>query len=224
MSRSLRRWLGGRRQVLSQLLVPETPMADTTLQDDLRDLPPGTFASKYIFEGIPHVFGGDLDAYVQWKSELGDQIEVDPRAIAITGSAGVGVSLNPFKGLKAFGPASDVDVAVVSGYHFEMAWRHMRSMSSANRMKLSQSQRESVRDHVSRLIYWGTIATDRILEIFPFAHGWVVGFNHMAGMAPTAGREINARIYRDFESLRAYQLRSVEMARSRVPPPSGGIA
>jgi hypothetical protein len=157
-----------------------------------------------------------MDSYIDWKAELGDQIDVDPRAIAITGSAGVGVSLSPSKGLKPFGAESDVDVAVVSAYHFEIAWRHLRSMGAANRMGLSSRQREAVRDHVSRLIYWGTIATDRILEILPFARGWVVALSHMSGIDPTAGRDINARIYRDFESLRLYQLRSVQMARIQV--------
>lgn len=43
-------------------------------------------------------------------------VDVEPRAITIIGSAGVDVSLSPFKGLKPFGPKSDVDAAILRGY------------------------------------------------------------------------------------------------------------
>lgn len=188
-------------------------MVATTVEDDLRVLSPETFASKYVMESVPHVFAGDMDVYIDWKSELGSLIEVDPRAIAITGSAGVGISLNPYNARSAFHGESDVDVAVVSSHHFEVAWRHMRSMSGTQRLQLKRRQVESLNDHRSRLIYWGAIATDRILELFPFAATWVVALSHMAGIDPTAGRDINARIYRDFDSLRAYQLQGIRQAR-----------
>lgn len=162
-----------------------------------------------------------MDSYIAWKAELGERIEVDPRAIAITGSAGVGISLNPAKGLKSFGPKSDVDIAVVSFHHFDLAWRYLRSMPTASRLGLTRRQRESKRDHEKRLIYWGTIAGDRLLEILPFAQPWVEALSRMSGLDPTAGREINARIYRDFESLRAYQLLSVERARSHIETTEG---
>jgi hypothetical protein len=141
---------------------------------------------------------------------------VDPRAIAIIGSAGVGVSLAPRRSLKPFGPKSDIDVAVVSAHHFELAWRHMRSLSSATRLGLTARQRESLKDHVTRLIYWGAVATDRIIDILPFAATWMVAFSNMAGVNPTAERKINARVYRDFESLRTYQMLSVRAAREEL--------
>lgn len=196
-------------------------MSVKSVREQLRDLNPGTFASKHIFESLPYIFQGDVDSYIRWKAELGEQIEVDPRAIAITGSAGVGVSLNPAKSLRPFGPQSDVDIAVVSIHHFDLAWRSLRSMPSAVRLSLTRRQRESKRDHEKRLIYWGTIAGDRLLEILPFAQSWLAALSHMSGLDPTAGREINARIYRDFDSLRAYQLRSVEQARNQIEKSEG---
>ena len=38
----------------------------------------------------------------------------------------------------------------------------------------------------------------------------------MSRQAPTIGREINLRIYADYESLRAYQVHSVTRAREEV--------
>jgi hypothetical protein len=191
-------------------------MSGEQVREELRNLDPETFASKYIFESVPHVFADDMDSYVLWKAALGEQIDVDPRAIAITGSAGVGISLNPEKSLRDFGAKSDIDVAVVSFHHFDLAWRCLRAMPSALRLSLSRRQRESAKDHERRLIYWGTIATDRILEVLPFSTPWLKALSDMAGIDPTADRNINARIYRDFESLRAYQLRSVEKVRSNL--------
>ena len=191
-------------------------MPETAFREDLRELAPTSFASKYIFEAVPHVFDGDMDSYVAWKGTLGESIEVDPRAIAVVGSASVGVSLNPNKGLKDFGSTSDVDVAVVSFHHFDIAWRALRTMSSATLLKLSKKQLSSHRAHELEHIYWGTIATDRLLEFMPFAQSWVPGLSHMASLDPTQGRDIKARIYRDFESLRAYQISSVERARVQI--------
>jgi hypothetical protein len=182
---------------------------------DLGTLPPDTFASTRIFEAVPHVFRDDLRAYVAWKTELGELIDVDPRALCITGSAGIGISLNPAKGLREFNDSSDVDVAVVSPFHFELGWRALRALGS-RRLTISSRQRQAIKDHKGHFIYLGTLATDRILELLPFGRTWLSALSHMAGVDPTAGREINARIYRDFDSLRTYQLDSVVKAQQET--------
>jgi hypothetical protein len=182
------------------------------IKNHLGTLSPEAFASRYLFESIPYVFGTDLDAYIRWKAQLGRHLEVDPRAMAIIGSAGVGLSLAPNSGLKPFGPSSDIDVAVVSAHHFEIAWRHLRSLSGSVRMSLDPRQKEALSEHVTKLIYFGAVATDRILDLLPFAQPWLIGLSKMAGVDPTASRAINARVYRDFDSLRKYQMKSVRAA------------
>jgi hypothetical protein len=185
-------------------------------KQDLLALTPDMFASKYLLECVPHVFKDDADAYIRWKSQLGVHLDVDPRAIALVGSSCAGVSLNPYKDLKPFGPESDVDIAIVSSYHFEIAWRRLRELTSAGRIKLDRRQAKAVADHKSRLIFWGSIATDRVLSLLPFGKTWVIALSDMAAVDPTVDRQIRARIYRDFDSLRAYQLISVKKASQRV--------
>ena len=79
-----------RRQVMTDVL------------DDLRTLPADRFASRWIFEGIPHVFGTDLSAYVEWKSTLADGLAVD---------IGVGRSAFPVRRSSGVNNAKDTDRA-----------------------------------------------------------------------------------------------------------------
>lgn len=77
-------------------------------------------------------------------------------------------------------------------------------------------EQNSIEDHRKRLIYWGTIATDKILQILPFAQTWITALDEMKKIDPTKDREINLRIYRDFESLRAYQKTSLNKLKDLI--------
>lgn len=185
------------------------------LKFDLTDLSPSTFVSKWILERVPHVFADDYTSYIGWRAQLGDAIGVDPCSIALIGSSSVGVSLHPEKQFRDFGADSDIDVAVVSHYHFEVGWKFLRTIG-ATYYQMSGAARRSVEEHRSKYIYFGTIATDRILEFLPFGKEWLTGLTRMATCRPTEGREIKARIYRDYESLRGYHVSNVKRLIHRV--------
>ena len=116
-----------------------------------------------------------------------------------------GISLNPNKNYRAFDEHSDIDVAVVSDYHFTEGWRTLRNLGSKLH-GLPPRSKQAVNDHVHRLIYWGTIATDRILSLMPYGQQWQTALARAAQRRPTLGRTINIRVYRDLDSLRAYQV------------------
>jgi|SRR5579884_846990 len=101
----------------------------------LQSLSAKRFLEEHVFDCVPHVFAGDRSAYVSWKRILGANIDVDPACLTVVGSAAVGCSLNPTKNLKAFDSDSDVDVAVISSYHFTIAWRYLR-LNSVRRLSL----------------------------------------------------------------------------------------
>jgi hypothetical protein len=120
--------------------VQESSRADEMrdiLLAEIANLNPSIFVSKWILERIPHVFGGDQLRYNEWRKHLAEKIDVDPCAIALTGSASVGISLNPNKSFRGFDERSDIDVAVISSYHFEIAWRFIRNMGFSNVRKIS---------------------------------------------------------------------------------------
>jgi hypothetical protein len=161
-----------------------------------------------MFERVPHVFGNDLDAYITWKHQLGVLINVDPRAILLVGTAAVGTSLNPHKNFKAFDKNSDIDVAIVSAHHFDIIWRWFRNLG-ADYHRLPTDAKEAVDLHRDHYLYWGVIATDKVLHHTPLAQRWVQALEQMSKCKPTIGREIKARLYIDFDALRAYHVNGI---------------
>lgn len=136
-------------------------------QKELLEAPVSFLVSKWIIDRVPHVFNDDREEYISWKEELAKKLQIDGKAIIFTGSSGCGFSLNPSKNYKDFDIESDIDIALISQIHFDIAWHYLRNLGSS-RMGLTSKQKNSIRDHVTRLIYWGTIGTDKILEILPF--------------------------------------------------------
>jgi hypothetical protein len=168
--------------------------------------------SKWLIERVPFIFNGNLEEYILWKEKLSALIGVDSRAISLIGSACLGFSINPNKNYENFNSESDIDIAIISHFHFDHAWHRLRNLGS-DLYKLSPIQRNSVNDHVNRLIYWGTIASDQILQILPFGKDWTLALFEMAKIQPTEGKVINVRIYNDFESLRAYHVNNLNHLR-----------
>lgn len=186
-----------------------------TLKTDLKNLSSDNFLNKYLFDRIPHIFQSDRNAFVHWKAKLGQMLEIDPAAILFVGTACIGYSLNPQKNLRQFGAESDVDIAIVSNYHFLIAWRYLRANYRTN-STLPEFQKIAWREHQTNYIYWGTIATDKLLGIFPFGPLWRKAISEMQKEATTVGRTINLRIYNDFDSLRSYQRLGVETIKNEL--------
>ncbi len=186
-----------------------------TMIQTLQHLSVPTFLEEHVFDSVPHVFAGDRAAYVSWKRALGVALDVDPACPTIVGSAAVGYSLNPVKNLKPFNSGSDIDVAVISNYHFAVAWRYLR-MNGTRRLKVDTRTRIAWDEHVNRYIYWGTIATDRLLGVLPFGLAWLAARSSMGLVDPTKGRDVNLRIYADYEALRAYQTMSLKSVRESL--------
>lgn len=156
-----------------------------------------------------------------WRARLASKLKVDPCRLIFVGSACTGVSLNPHKNWKGFDDDSDVDVAVVAPFYFEVAWRFLRNLG-ARRFQYSQTIQRAIQSHIETYIFWGTIATDKILHILPFGKPWLIALSDMAQIPPTEGRDINLRLYKDFESLRDYQFHNIKKRRDALLESEGG--
>jgi len=160
-------------------------------------------ASKWIIEKVPFVFCDNIEQHIKWKETLASKLGVDSKSIVLTGSASVGFSLNPEKNFRKFDEESDIDVAIISQHFFDNSWHFLRNLGT-NLYQYNPREKNAIYDHRTRLIYWGTIATDKIIQILPFGERWVSALSHMSQIEPTLDRRINIRIYKDFEALRAY--------------------
>lgn len=190
-------------------------MKDKLVQD-LKNENLSQVVSKWILErSVPFVFRNDHLAFSRWKLLLASKLGIDPHSFVVVGSACVGFSLNPDKNWKPFDDDSDIDVAVVSHTHFEKAWFFLRHMGSS-RYKYPQLIKETIELHESTYIYWGTIATDMILGVLPFGADWLTAIGEMSKTPPTDQRELNLRLYKDFEALRAYQLHTFKKLRQKI--------
>jgi hypothetical protein len=187
----------------------------TELHSALLEKEPKDFVSHYIFEPIPFAFKNDMLTWIKWKTNLARILEVDPHDIVLTGSAAIGFSLNPTKSYKAFDDKSDVDCGVISPYHFEVAWRYLRQIRPSW-LSLPKESKRAIRIHQQNYVFSGTIATDSILSLLPFGTIWQSALDEMGKMAPTIGKEVKLRIYKDYDSLRHYQARNIERLRTEL--------
>lgn len=189
-------------------------MKELLVEDILKE-PVSYTTSKWIIERIPHIFNNNLENYIDWKERLSTLIGVDSKAIVFTGSSSVGFSLNPKKNFKPFQNDSDIDVAIISSHYFDIAWHFLRNIGPKYH-RLKPAVQNAITEHRERFIYHGTIATDRIVHILPFGKEWVNAMNEMITLDPTKDREINFRIYKDFEALKSYQSISVVKAKDQL--------
>ena len=87
-------------------------------------------------------------------------------------------------------------------------------MNGTRRYAVDQRTKIAWDDHVNKYIYFGTIATDRLLGVLPFGQQWLTATLDMATIDPTIGRSVNLRIYADFDALRAYHVQGVRTLRN----------
>ena len=182
---------------------------------DLIDNSVSFICSKWILDRTPFIFKDNSLEHIEWKELLSSKINVDSKSIVFTGSSCCGFSLNPNKNYRDFQPDSDIDIAIVSELYFDIAWKSLRNLGT-ERFALSHVQKNSLNDHVNRLIYWGTIATDKILELLPFGKEWSLHLIDMSKISPVENRTINIRLYKDFESLRAYQINNLKFLKTEL--------
>ncbi|HEV7773879.1 MAG TPA: hypothetical protein VGO48_11400 [Conexibacter sp.] len=171
-----------------------------------------------LFSSVPYLFADDRALWSSWKSTLALGLDVDPHSVLLVGSSAVGVSLNPNKVFRPFDATSDIDVAVISTRHFEEAWHTLRSLG-VRMLGLSRRVQTEIRQYAPNYVYWGVIATDRLLGVLDFGPSWQEALASMRQAEPTRDRRIRVRLYRDIGALRTYQLRALREARASLDDP-----
>lgn len=181
------------------------PAARDVLIAQLKELSAEDFASRHVLDRVPWLFS-DRRQYIDWKTSLAGELELDPYMLLVVGSACLGFSLSPFKRFAEFGSRSDIDVAAVSERHFDEAWRWLRDLGPENLLERDALEQDMFKWHRRSLVFDGAIATEKLLPRLPFGTKWKAALGRAANQEPTLSRKINVRIYRDFESLRKYHV------------------
>lgn len=194
------------------------PPADAAyLRSELLRLAPEDFVSYHVLDRVPWIFS-NRSQYIDWKMALAAELDIDPFGIHVVGSSCLGVSLSPYKRFTPFHRGSDIDVAVVSSRHFDEAWRWLRNLGPLDGLANGSFEQDMFKWHRKNLVFEGTIATDKLLGYLPFGAKWKRALGRARRRPPTVDREIKARIYRDVESLREYQVRSVKALLAEIAP------
>ncbi|WP_143266200.1 MULTISPECIES: hypothetical protein [Amycolatopsis] len=200
----------------------EPAEVDEELRDALLTYDAHRFTSHMLLDRVPWLWP-DRASYVEWKSELAAGLDVDPYAIVVVGSACTGATLNPNKPLfSRFKETSDVDVAVISSHHFELAWKTLREIGRTSGQIPTRRERQIRQQHRNYLVFDGTIATDWILPNLPFGEQWRAALLAAERRLPNEQHEVKARIYRDLSDLRSYHVHNVEKLRKRLLAESAG--
>lgn len=171
------------------------------------------YVDLFIVDATPALFAGDRFNYHTWRSSIAPLMDVDPASLHVVGSSCLGFSLNPDHMWREFRPRSDIDVAVISSYHFDVAWRFIRRPP---RLRWPSKVRYAIRNHAAGDVFRGCIATDKILGVLPFAEEWLEAKRVASEHPSVGGRTVNFRLYRDVSDLRDYQKHSVRKARDLI--------
>lgn len=177
------------------------------VRKDLEDMKATHFVTKWFMDATPYIFEENTMDYILWREDVARRLNIDPSDILISGSASLGFSLNPSKNYKGFDERSDIDVCIVSSYYFETAWRELISL---NINDVRGKMRSALADHRSRLIYWGTIATDKILPLLSFGPAWDTIIKECRPGNLFEGRDVNFRVYKDRRSVRDYLVEGIK--------------
>lgn len=190
-------------------------MCDYTkeVRQDLELLPTSSFITKWVLEHTPYIFCNNIMDYISWRELLAIEFGIDPSDIIVTGSACLGFSINPWKNFKEYDENSDIDVSIVSGYFFDTAWNELLQIE---RRRIPEKMKSALDEHKERLIYWGTIATDKILPLLSFGPSWHKIMLESRSYEVLDGRDINFRIYKDRRSVRNYVKNSVDVCKMRM--------
>jgi hypothetical protein len=175
----------------------------------LEDEPMRVLVGRLVLDRLPYTFDTKRQYFV-WRDELADGLHVDARDVVLVGSAATGRSLNSRKRFGVFGKGSDVDIAVVSSRHFEMAWQWFRRVNVAL-LPLDGDGLHLFQQHRRQYVFDGMVAANYFLGFLPFGERWLQELQRCEKYLPAVlrGRRMAVRIYKDNESLREAQMVSL---------------
>lgn len=177
-----------------------------------------TLIDEHILRQDPFVFANLAFAKIQTK--IARELRVERNGVFVVGSGSIGLSLNPAKIsnrlLKVFDPqSSDIDLAIVSAWHFDEGWRSLREQSS-NYLPTRDSSLDDELKHQRKRFFDGVILANKLLGYLPFNADWnpaLIRIRQDIALAISSDLDVNVWIYRDYWSLRNYTAEGIRKCR-----------
>lgn len=120
--------------------------------------------------------------------------------------------------LKPFDEASDLDIALISSYYFETAWRDLREASQPTLDEIPGGLRSNLRYQKMKL-FDGAIVATKMMPFLSFSKEWLgASIRVEQKLSIELGREVDVNIwlYKDYWSLRNYISGSVVKCRGEI--------
>ncbi|OWU98666.1 hypothetical protein [Fibrobacter sp. UWR2] len=211
------------------------PIDQESLKKDLLNMNENEFYIKHILKSRNWYFSQYrnfkddvlIDKIDEFKEIISKNFNVSFHSVKMVGSAKVGFSLSPDKGLKEFHDgnstekASDIDVAIVSDRLYNEYWDFFRRENNVNYyFPLARTFWQ-----VSSSIYKGFINSWNIREIDNMRKKWdaiVDPTNRALRERLFIRHEINYRLYRNWDDLREYQLNGIIEVQKKHKEKNGG--
>lgn len=196
-----------------------------SLKRDLLSLTPIDFFLKYIAKSHNWYFSEYLhtpqdqliDKMDLLKEIVSRNLKIGFHSLQIVGSAKTGFSLSPTHILKPFHDAaadtksSDIDIAVISDRLYTFWWKILRETSNAYFVSSYQQ--------VTSSVFRGFINEKDIMNISTIRQKWneqISPINKTLQDELQFVHPISYRIYRSWEDLEEYQLKSITTAQTKL--------
>lgn len=165
-------------------------------KEDIHDV-----IQKHITTGDPVAI--PVSTYFTLRLMIAKKFQLHPSSVILVGSCRTGFSLKPDKRYRPVGPDSDVDIAIVSSDLFDAYWDRVFDLARTDRgWAHTNTGKRFAKDLFSG---WITPRTLPNLPRFSNGRAWAEFFDELTATRICGIREINARLYRSWERLEAYQ-------------------
>lgn len=156
---------------------------------------------KYVTTCMPVSL--DASIYFQLRRKIAAHFQLHPNDVIIVGSSCLGFSLKPEKRFLR-SQAKDIDVAIISEDLFSMFWDMVFAKVRSDRTWATANKQNK---KFVRGLFAGWITPSELpsLPTFAAAREWVEFFDELTRSRLCGIRSVNARVYRDWDRLEAYQ-------------------
>lgn len=182
--------------------------------DDLLDL-----TRKELLHGTPFVFKDNDADFYEFRKRIAKHFEIGFHEIFITGSGKLGFS--PHKGT-FFSYDSDIDVAIVSDYLFDLMMEKIRCYQ----MQLRESRIAVTEKEVKRYHFFleysalGWIRPDLLPDSFDVGNireGWFDFFKSISnGNSEVGNYKVSAGVFKTYRHLEKYTLSGLESVKKSL--------